>query len=215
MGIPKGAALMEIILSVETVRGKTKISFESGWQVWLRRDDIPDFPLKEGTAVDRECFLKHIRLHQYPAALDRAVRMLAGRPCSRKEIERRLKLARFDADVTELVLYKLEKENLLDDRDFAEQWVQSRSRKYGSARIHRELRMKGIDEETASGILDRISDEEQLLHAVDFAEKKIRSMQDSRDDRKLKHNVITSLVRRGYSWEIALKAFDEAFSRRD
>ena len=63
MGIPKGAALMEIILSVETVRGKTKISFESGWQVWLRRDDIPDFPLKEGTAVDRECFLKHIRLH--------------------------------------------------------------------------------------------------------------------------------------------------------
>jgi regulatory protein len=75
--------------------------------------------------------------------------------------------------------------------------------------------MKGIDEETASGILDRISDEEQLQHAVDFAEKKIRSMQDSRDDRKLKHNVITSLVRRGYSWEIASKAFDEAFSRRE
>ena len=53
---------MEIIRSVETIRGKIRISFESGWQVWLRRNEDPGFPLAEGTAVDRESFLAYIGL---------------------------------------------------------------------------------------------------------------------------------------------------------
>ena len=141
---------MEIIRSVETIRGKIRITFESSWQVWLRRNEDPGFPLTEGTAVDRESFLAYIRIHQYPPALDHAVRMLAERSCSRREIERKLTLARFDPDVTDLVLFKLEKENLLNDREFAMQWVHSRSQKYGASRIRQELRTKGIDEDIAS-----------------------------------------------------------------
>ena len=146
-------------------------------------------------------------LHDYPAALDRAVRLLAERPRSRKEISDRLASARFDEEVIGLVLYKLEKENLLNDRDFAEQWVQSRSRKYGSSRISRELRMKGIDEDTASEVLENLPDDEQLLHATDFAVKIIRTRRSGEDPQKLKQRVTAAIVRRGYSWSIALKAY--------
>ena len=201
---------MEIIRSVDTIRGKIRITFESGWRVWLHRNEDPGFPLIGGTPVDRESFLEYIRIHQYPPALDRAVRMLAERPRSRREIERKLTIARYDPDVTELVLYKLEKENLLDDRDFAVQWVQSRSQKYGTSRIRQELRTKGIDEDTASEILEDLSEEDQLRQAVVFAVKKIRSLQSSCEERKWKQRIMASLVRRGYSWDLSLKAFEEA-----
>lgn len=206
---------MEIIRSVETIRGKIKISFESGWQVWLRRNEQPGFPLTEGTTIDKETFIKYILLHQYPSALDRAVRMLSERQCSKREIERRLYSARYDSEVIDLVLYKLEKEKLLDDIDFAGQWVQSRSRKYGSARIYRELRMKGIDADTAESVLESLSDEEQAEHAVTLAAKKIRSLQDSCDSSKLKHRVVNSLIRRGYTWDIALQAYEEASQHKE
>ena len=201
---------MEIIRSVETIRGKIRITFESSWQVWLRRNEDPGFPLTEGTAVDRESFLAYIRIHQYPPALDRAVRMLAERSCSRREIERKLTLARFDPDVTDLVLFKLEKENLLNDREFAMQWVHSRSRKYGASRIRQELRTKGIDEDIASEILEDLSEEDQLRQAVALAVKKIRSLQPSCEEKKWKQRITAFLIRRGYSWDLALKAFEEA-----
>ena len=201
---------MEIIRSVETIRGKIRITFESSWQVWLRRNEDPGFPLTEGTAVDRESFLAYIRIHQYPPALDRAVRMLAERSCSRREIERKLTLARFDPDVTDLVLFKLEKENLLNDREFAMQWVHSRSRKYVAFRIRQELRTKGIDEDIASEILEDLSEEDQLRQAVALAVKKIRSLQPSCEEKKWKQRITSFLVRRGYSWDLALKAFEEA-----
>lgn len=215
MGLPKGAAGMEIIRSVETIRGKIRITFESSWQVWLRRNEDPGFPLTEGTEVDRESFLSYIRIHQYPPALDRAVRMLAERSCSRREIERKLTLARFDPDVTDLVLFKLESENLLNDRDFAMQWVHSRSRKYGASRIRQELRTKGIDEETASEILGDLSEEDQLRQAVVLAVKKIRSLQSSCEEKKWKQRTTAFLVRRGYSWDLAQKAFEEAMRQTE
>ena len=205
---------MEVIRSVELVRGKRKITFDSGWTVWLKQDDIPPFPLAEGTEVEKDSFEKFIMLRQYPLALDRAVRMLAERPCSRKEIQRRLSSARFDGSVTDLVLYKLEKENLLDDRDFAEQWVLSRSRKYGAVRIRAELRMKGVDPETVETVMDSCPEEEQKSCAVAFAAKKIKSLRDSCDPVRMKQRVLSALIRRGYTWDLASAAYEEAVQQQ-
>ena len=154
-------------------------------------------------------------LHDYPAALDLAVRLLAERPRSRKEISDRLASARFDEEVIGLVLYKLEKENLLNDRDFAMQWVQSRSLKYGPSRISRELHMKGVDQETVSEALENLSETEQLQHATDFAAKKFRTQHSGDDIKKLKQRVTAALVRRGYSWNITIKACHNALLQEE
>ena len=90
------------------------------------------------------------------------------------------------------------------------QWVHSRSRKYGASRIRQELRTKGIDEDIASEILEDLSEEDQLRQAVALAVKKIRSLQPSCEEKKWKQRITSFLVRRGYSWDLALKAFEEA-----
>ncbi len=208
LGFQKGDAGLEIIKQVETIRGKIKILFESGWQVWLEQGRLPGFPLAEGTEVDRETLEKFLLLQQYPAALEKAVSMLALRPCSKSEIERKLKNMHFDPAVTELVVYKLEKEKLVDDLEFTEQWINSRIKKYGAARIYQELIQKGIDHDTARQALNSMPDEEQLEHAVLFARKKVSQRQKDTDRKKLFRQVTGMLVRKGYSWEIAKKAFD-------
>jgi len=201
---------MEIIRSIDTIRNKTKITFESGWQVWLPSRLVLPFPLSEGTEVDRTPFEKTILLIQYPSALDQAVAMLARRPHSKGEIERKLENAHYDDEVIGLVLYKLEKEKLLDDLGFARQWVESRMHKYGAGRIRQELRMKDIDPEMIDEVLEAATEDEQLQHAVDFARKKLKTFRVSDDRQKVFRNTVAALVRRGFSWETARKAFEIA-----
>ncbi len=204
---------MEIIRQVEIVRGKRKITFESGWQVWLLRGTTPAFPLEEGVAVDRDAFERFLLQRQYPPALEKAVSLLAERSRSRNEIEQRLRLCHYDAIVIAKVMERLDDERLLDDRDFSSQWVQSRMRKYGASRLYQELRRKGVEPDTARAAVEECSEEDQLETAVSIACKKLQSMRGETDRGKMFQRVSGTLVRRGYSWEIARKAFEEALNR--
>lgn len=140
----------------------------------------------------------------YARALNRAVAMLARRPCSKKEIADRLRRAGFAEETAELVLYKLEKEKLLDDEAFCEQWIRYRlSGKYGPAVIRRELRLKGISEDMIDSAFDLLDEEDQRENALSVARKAWKRTKPTDDVRKNRQKVIASLVRKGYSWEEA------------
>ena len=114
--------------------------------------------------------------------------------------------------MTELVIYKLEKENLLNDQEFSELWVQQRSRKYGSRRIRQELRVKGVPESTAEKALSSVSDEEMLESATSLAVKAWSRAKPGDDPRKTRQRIISSLVRKGFDWDLARQASDTAES---
>jgi SOS response regulatory protein OraA/RecX len=95
-------------------------------------------------------------------------------------------------------------------QEFAEQWIESRMKKYGPARIRQELKIKGVDAETADASMLACSEESQLEAAVSVARKKIRSASSAADLPKLFRQVTGMLVRRGFSWETAKKAYDIA-----
>ena len=152
MGLPEGAAGMVTVKDISRIRASVCILLDSGEKYWLREADLPAAGIREGISFETEDFLQKIRLCQYPHALNHAVSMLARRPCSRKEITSRLIRLRYTEDVAELVAYKLEKEKLLDDGEFCEQWIQYRlSKGYGPSVIRRELKMKGIPD----GMIDK------------------------------------------------------------
>ena len=214
MGFQGGASAMEMIKVTEVVRGKRKIIFESGWTVWLDRRLMPDFPLDPGTEVDRPAFEKYILLHQYPSALNDAVALLAVRNRSRLEIRQSLSRRKYDEAVIDMVLFKLEKEKLLNDGEFTVQWVQSRISKYGPIRIAQELQMKGIDRGKSGSVMEEILTEDQELeNAVLLALKKLRTEKAETGQMKCFQHVTSFLVRRGYSWEKARKAYEMALER--
>jgi len=190
---------------------KACIELENGNVYWLTRKDLSGSSLKENTEMNDDDFMRTIRCFQYPRALDQAVAMLARRACSKKEIENRLILNRYDTDVIELVLYKLEKEKLIDDKAFCIQWIHYRTgQKYGPARIRRELVQKGIDITIISEYLDAQSTDIYEDHLLQLALKAWKHYGSGEDIYKTRQKVTASLVRKGYSWDLAKKACSRA-----
>ena len=202
---------MVIIQNISSVRSMVCIYLDTEEKYWIRSADFSASGFHEGDEYSREDFLRKIRIIQYPRALNYAVSMLAKRPCSKEEIRTRLLHKYYAEDVSDLVIYKLEKENLLNDEDFSEQWMRYRiSRKCGPALIRRELKMKGIEESLIDKQLDALDSDEKYRNAVQLAGKAWNRMKPGDDIRKSRQKVIATLVRKGYDWETARAACEQA-----
>ena len=147
---------MVTIQEISRNRSRVSVRLDNGEIFWLTQSDVYAEGCYEGKKYDPESFYQWIRICQYPRALNHAVSMLARRPCSTGEIRRRLMLHHYTEEVTELVLYKLEKEKLIDDISFCEQWIHFRQQRgYGPSLIRRELKYKGIPDDIIQDCFDR------------------------------------------------------------
>jgi len=204
---------MEVLVSeVETLKGRrVRIVLDNGEKYTLLRSAYTERPLVPGDPVDPQEYASWVLLRQYRSALDKAVAMLAIRPCSRGEIEQKLRRTGYSADTVEMVLTKLESNDLLNDQEFAGLWAQHRAgQKYGPHRILQELKQKGVSAEDMSQALEELPEEELQETAVQLAAKGLRRARAGEDPRKTQQRVMAALVRRGFSWEQARIALDRA-----
>jgi regulatory protein len=94
---------------------------------------------------------------------ERALGLLAVRPRSRRELERRLVQAGFEPDDVSAELARLETVGLIDDEAFARAVVESRMGTRGEARrvVAGRLALAGVDPDVARAALDDAPDAEQ------------------------------------------------------
>ena len=111
-----------------------------------------------------------------------------------------------------MVLYKLEREHLLDDADFARQWVEARSgRTLGKRRIAQELQRKGVDRETAEAALEQVDEEADEAACLRLAEK-LAPRYAREEPYKARQKLTQALVRRGFDWDDAKNAAAQVLS---
>jgi len=198
---------MAVIEAIERVRSQVRIVISGVDEIRIPANLFRARPLREGDEIDLEEYENWLLLHQYRPALDKAVALLAARAHSKREIEEKLRRAGYRPATIEMVLYKLERESLLDDGDFAQQWVAARSnRKLGRRRIAQELKYKGVSAEEAEAALEAVDDETELAAAVSLAEKAAARSKPGEDPRKSAQRILGMLVRRGYGWDVARAA---------
>ena len=198
---------MDIITSIKKERGKLRIVFNEDSVVLVPISLFRERPLSVGDAIDLEEYDQWLLLRQYRHALDRAVAFLAGRARSRREMEDRLLRSGYRPCTVEMVLFKLEKEGLLDDADFARQWVEARTaRRMGRGRIAQELRRKGVSAQEAEEALEALSEEDQLESAIRLVEKTLSRVSTGEDPRKTAARITAMLARRGYGYDVAREA---------
>jgi regulatory protein len=97
----------------------------------------------------------------------KAITLLARRDHSRAELEQ--KLARDGGTPADIaaVLDRLQTENLLSDRRFAEGLARVRGARYGSARVAQDLRARGVTGEVAASLVgDLKAGEAELARTV-------------------------------------------------
>jgi len=137
---------------------------------------------------------------------DAAVRFLAPRPRSRAEVRRRLLAPRPNRPIpsregVERILDRLEQMELLNDRDFADFWVENRERfSPRSARaLGQELRQKGVARETAEQVSDPDRDADRALAAARQRLHTLRGL----EYEAFRTRLGQYLLRRGFSYGIA------------
>ena len=203
------------ITNISCVRNAVCILLDSGEKYWIGKDDLASAGFSEGAEYTEDQFLRQISLLQYPRAVNAAVGMLARRPCSSGEIRSRLVQRRFSQHVADLVVYKLEKEKLLNDEEFCDQWIRARmERRTGPSVIRMELKMKGIPEELIEAAFERADMSAEQRNAVALACKAWKRISPDEDIRLSRRKVVASLVRKGYSWDLAQSACDTAEKER-
>jgi regulatory protein len=133
------------------------------------------------------------------------LRLLTGRSRTRAELSGQLAKRGYPDDVSAAVLDRLAAVGLVDDRDFAEQWVQSRQARAGKSRraLAAELRTKGVDNEVISTALAGIDAGAERDRAEQLVQAKLRRETLSGDDARITRRLVGMLARRGYSQNLA------------
>lgn len=141
---------------------------------------------------------------------ERALGLLAVRPRSRRELERRLLAARFEPNEVEDVLARLERVGLVDDEAFARQYAEQRfgARKEGSRGVEQGLRAAGISPALAAIAAEGASDDDED-RAAELARSRASRLSGVAPQKAFAR-LSSLLMRRGYSPEIARSAARKA-----
>lgn len=151
---------------------------------------------------------------------NRALRLLDQRARSREELNSRLTALEFEPRVIAEVLDDLESARLIDDREFAREWVRQRHQRRGkSARVlDRELSQKGVSATVRAEALEQIDAADEEAMARQLAAKKARSIKTAPADRterdKQLRRIVGVLARRGFPEGMALRVAREALKER-
>ena len=195
---------MDKVLEIKRGHGVAVVRLASGDILRAPSALFLERPLRDGDQVDPEAYRAFIAEKSDGSALAAAMKYLALREHSVREVRDRLRRAAYGEETIDRVVAALEDHGLLSDARLAESWTASRARRYGRNRLAQELRKKGVPEAAARQAIDDIPEEEEYRRAVDQAEKLARKFQGDRQ------KIAQALIRRGYPWPLARKAAEEA-----
>ena len=128
---------------------------------------------------------------------EKALNLLAGRPMSRRELERKLESWEAAPEEATAICGRLEELGFLNDALYAEQVVRHYSAKgYGLRKLRDELYRRGVPRELWDEALERAEDPAEAIDA--FLAKKLGDTPP--EDRRAWKRASDALARRGYAW---------------
>jgi regulatory protein len=134
------------------------------------------------------------------------LRLLTARARTRAELEGQLTKRGYPDEVSAKVLDRLAEVGLVDDADFAEQWVSSRRLHAGKGKraLAAELQTRGVDNEVITAALAGIDVGAERERAEQLVRDKLRREKlTGDDDAKVARRLVGMLARRGYSQTMA------------
>ena len=133
------------------------------------------------------------------------LRLLTARSHTRAELSGQLSKRGYPEAVSARVLDRLAAVGLVDDTEFAEQWVQSRRANAGKSKraLAAELQTRGVDNDVITTVLGGIDAAAERDRAEQLVRAKLRRETLGGDDRRVGRRLAAMLARRGYSQTLA------------
>ena len=152
---------------------------------------------------------------QLRSAHDYALTLLTARAYSVRNLRRKLVLKQYPPDEVSSVIERLLDRGLLDDRQFAQQFVRTRLAGKGSSRVRlkQQLFQRGISGEIAEAAIDQVMKDEPVdtqSIVICAARKKLGSM-GSLEPVVQRRRLYAYLARAGYKSDEISRAMSAAF----
>ena len=136
-----------------------------------------------------------------PLAVARAIvlRQLTAGPRTRAQLAAVLRRRAVPDDVAEAVLDRFTEVQLVDDQEFARQWVHTRHPGRGLARraLAHELRHRGVTDEVVRGAVAEVDPETELETARELVRRRLVSLHEDEPARRARR-LAGMLARKGY-----------------
>ncbi|HEX7022707.1 MAG TPA: regulatory protein RecX [Trueperaceae bacterium] len=147
--------------------------------------------------------------YPYARAWNYVLWLLGRRAYTLAQLREKLRKKEATAETIEQVARRLEELKLVDDRAYAEMYVQSRRHRKGRIALRRELVRKGVPEPLIEAALAPLETEGQIEAALTVLEKEAwRFTKD--DPRKNAAKAFAFLARRGFTSDVAKEALERS-----
>ncbi len=144
------------------------------------------------------------------------LRSLNAAPRTRAQLAELLASRGVPDDVAEACLDRFTELHLIDDAEYARMWVRSRHklRKLPRRTLRYELVRKGVAAEDIEAALEFVDEDDERMAAAALAVRKAAST--ARLEPHVRHRrIMASLMRKGFSAEVAAQATAEALAGED
>jgi regulatory protein len=133
------------------------------------------------------------------------LRLLTARSRTRAELAGQLAKRGYPDDVSARVLDRLASVGLVDDADFAAQWVHSRRVNAGKGKraLAAELHTKGVDNDVIAEVLSGIKPAAERGRAEQLVRARLRRENLGDDDARVSRRLVAMLARRGFDETMA------------
>jgi regulatory protein len=140
-------------------------------------------------------------------AYERALNFLSYRPRSEAEVRQNLRKKDVEDEVVEVVIERLTRAGLVDDREFARYWVENRLqfKPRGARALRHELRGKGIADSIIADALADLDEEVAARQVAEAGARRLAHLEAGEFCRKLG----AYMARRGFSYTVIKPLVEE------
>jgi regulatory protein len=199
----------------ERHKGRVSVFVDGRFALGLFEEVAAALGLRVGQEVTPERLAEAAAAETRRRAKEDAYRLLSFRSRAEREITDRLRRKGYEETVITETVESLRASGFLDDETFAAGWVEARGRTRGSRALAHELRLKGVDAETASRALAEARDGETEREAALAAAVKKVGQRPVDQSREARAKLAAFLLRRGFGWDTIRPTLNALYGRAD
>ena len=180
----------------QRIKGRWLAVLEDGSILRIGENQVVDFALYAGKELSEEEAEALQGSAQRQQRKEKALELLARKPQSRRELEKKLAQWGAEEDEAQTVCDRMEQLGYLNDAEYAARVVRHYSAKgFGPGKLRDELYRRGVPRDLWQEAMDQAEDSAQSIDA--FVAKKLAGKTADRQNLK---KVSDALARRGYRW---------------
>jgi regulatory protein len=208
---PQSSVLRISAIEKQERRGRYNIFVDGEFALALDAEVLAGSGLRIDAPVTAERLRELAVTDLRKRALDGALRFLAARPRSEAEVRQRLLRRGLPHDIVVETIGRLHEYGYVDDAEFSRFWVESRSgaNPRGRIAVRRELRSKGVDQETVETAVEGLPEERSARKA---ARKKLPSLR-GLEYPDFRTRLTGYLVRRGFTYDVVREVVKESWKQ--